>query len=46
MKDIILFWRCVLAFPFGLIAETFALIALKISDGELDCDFNHLKKRK
>lgn len=27
--------RCILAFPFGLIAETFARITLWISGGEL-----------
>jgi hypothetical protein len=37
-------FRCVLAFPFGLAAETFARLTLWISGGELTVNFDYLRK--
>lgn len=41
MKELL---HVALAFPFGLMAETFARITLWIHD-DMDVDFNYLKKK-
>jgi hypothetical protein len=35
--------RFILGFPFGLVAETFARLAIWISGNQLDVDFNYLR---
>ena len=45
MYDFLDFLRTVVAFPFGLLSETFARIAIMIQP-DLDVDFNYLKSRK
>ena len=46
MKEELLdFLRTLIAFPFGLLSEGFARIALLIQP-DLDVDFNYLKKNK
>ncbi len=42
MNDFLDFLRTVCAFPFGLLAETFARIATYIQP-DLDVDFNYLR---
>ena len=44
MKDLLDFGRTILAFPFGLLSETFARIALLIQP-DLDVDFNYLSSQ-
>ncbi len=36
--------RFLLAFPFGLLAETFARLTMLISGGQCDVDFNYIHK--
>ena len=42
MKDLLDFGKTILAFPLGLLFETFARIALLIQP-DLDVDFNYLR---
>ena len=35
-------FRFIIGFPFGLLAEMFAILAIKISGGQLDVNFNHI----
>lgn len=42
MSDI----RFILGFPFGLIAEAFARLAIYVSGNQLNVDFNYLAKRQ
>lgn len=35
--------RFLLAFPFGLMAELFLLLAIKISGNQINLDFKHLR---
>ena len=44
MKDLLDFGRTILAFPFGLLSETFARLALLIQP-DLDVDFNYLSSQ-
>lgn len=44
MKDFIDTLRTIIGFPFGLLAETFARIALLIQP-DFDVDFNYLKNK-
>ena len=44
MIDFLDFLRTVVAFPFGLLAETFARIATYIQP-DLDVDFNYLRPK-
>lgn len=39
-------FRFLIGFPFGLLAETFARIAIWVSGNQLDVDFNYLGKRQ
>jgi hypothetical protein len=39
-------FRFIVGFPFGLLAETFARLAIKISGGQLDVDFNYIDRYK
>lgn len=39
------FFRFVVGFPFGFIAELFARLAIKISGNQLDVDFNYLAEQ-
>lgn len=36
-------FRCILGYPFGLIAETFARLTLIVSNNELNVNFDYLK---
>jgi len=38
--------RLILAFPFGLLAETFARLTILISDNQLNVDFRYLCKNR
>ena len=42
-SEMVDFLRTVIAFPFGLLSETFARVALLIQP-DLDVDFNYLSK--
>ena len=36
--------RFIAGFPFGLLAETFARLAIRVSGGQLDVDFNYIDR--
>lgn len=36
--------RFILAFPFGLVAELFAMLTVRVSGGQCDVNFNRIDK--
>lgn len=46
MMDLISDIRFILAYPFGLVAEVFALLAIKISGDQCEMDFTRLRPQQ